>query len=737
MAGEVALVRVDVYSHHDVFLGTINEDELLAFSHSDENNGEDSVSISTLFPIKQDYRLVWQDWNGIAHEHICQDPKGLHANGATIYTDTALNSICETFHDYIEDKRPYSYGFAKALEVALEPTRWSVGTVDQSGTVSSGLTFYHTSCREALQAILECGGELETVITVDGSGVTKRAVNIRAHRGETATHKRFAYGKDVTDISRTEHWGAITACYGYGKGVETDSGGYGRKLTFGDINGGLNYVADAEALKKYGRPDGSGGFAHKFGEYENSDCEDAEQLLTETKAYLEEHKEPGVTYEANVIDLVQFGREWEGCGVGDDVQVVDTAFEPELRLEGRVSKLVIDYVNKTRTVTLGNVQSTLASRMSSQQAEIKSLSNRSSNWDATTSASPSWLQTMMNGLNEQFNASGASYCYTSFTQGTIWSNVPLDEKGKPTQTGASAIQLCSEGLRIADGTNEDGDFNWTTFGTGKGFTANLISAGKIVGGSSYWDLDSGRFVISDGKTESEINSGTYSIKSVNGDEYVRIGPSRVDLGYNNIDSLLTFSNARAIVRTRNFPDSNGFSSVTGSFFGTPYTGEEETMVAGIGVPLSYYGNNTIYSGSIANIYLSRYYATSVYGEPTSKEDLTKENRFNYTANLASKNARLSIVHKKTGTASNEYEDYFEIAAHSGAVKKIPALDLVRGRWFYPVGTTIISNPVYDSSYSPEDYFGGSWLKLGTIKSLLGLSSSGSFGNCVVWVRDGK
>ena len=38
--------------------------------------------------------------------------------------------------------------------------------------------------------------------------------------------------------------------------METDSGGYGRKLTFGDINGGLNYVADSTALKTYGRPDG-------------------------------------------------------------------------------------------------------------------------------------------------------------------------------------------------------------------------------------------------------------------------------------------------------------------------------------------------------------------------------------------------------------------------------------------------------------------------------------------------
>lgn len=472
-------MRVDIYSRHDAFIQSIGDNELFTFKHSDTNNGEDSLSITTTAVLREGYRLVWQDDNGAAHEHVCQDPKALHADGSTLYSDTALNSICELFYDYIEDKRPYSYTFLKALQVALEPTRWSVGTVDQSGTVSSGLTFYHTSAREALQSILDCGGELRCDITVGGSGVTKRAVSILSHRGESSSHKRFAYGKDIKNVSKTEHWSAITACYGYGKGVETDSGGYGRKLTFGDINGGLNYVADSTALKTYGRPNGSGGFSHLFGEYENSECEDASQLLKETKAYLSEHCVPGVTYAANVVDLQQFGKSWEGVGVGDDVQLVDAEFEPALRLTGRVTKLVTDYINKTKEVTLGNVTETMASSYIKQQAALRSLSKRASNWDATTSASPSWLQTMMDNLNEQFNTSGASYCYTSFERGTIWSSVPLDENGKPTKTGGSAIQLCSQGLRIASGTKSDGSFNWRTFGTGTGFTADEINAGTL------------------------------------------------------------------------------------------------------------------------------------------------------------------------------------------------------------------------------------------------------------------
>ncbi|RHL22110.1 hypothetical protein DW029_09415 [Collinsella sp. AF38-3AC] len=308
-------MRIDVYTWQDAYVSTIGADELLSLVHTDELNGEDSVDIATTFPLRQGYRLVWSDRLGKAHEHVCQDPKGLHAGGETIYTDTALDSVCELYGDYIEDKRPHGYGFLQALNVCLEPTRWEAGAVDQPGTVDAGLTFYHTSSREALQSILKCGGELETEIAVSGGRVVSRKVCIRSHRGEKGGHRRFSYTKDLVSVSRTEHYGAITACYGYGKGVETDAGGYGRKLTFGDINNGKNYVEDAAALKLYGRPDGKGGRAHVFGQFEDSDCEDAATLLSETTAYLDAHKEPGLTYEADAVDLVQFGRGWEGVAV--------------------------------------------------------------------------------------------------------------------------------------------------------------------------------------------------------------------------------------------------------------------------------------------------------------------------------------------------------------------------------------------------------------------------------------
>lgn len=486
-------MRVDVYSRHDAYVGTIGARQLLSFIWTDCLNGEDTVDITTTYPLKEGYRLVWQDLNGEPHEHVCQDPKGASVAGLPIYSDTALNSICELFGDYIEDKRPYGYSFQRALEVCLEPTRWEVGTVDQPGTVSGGLTFYHTDCRSALNSILECGGELQTSITVGADGVTHRRVSILKHRGEANGHRRFSYGKDINSITRTEHWGAITACYGYGKGVETDSGGYGRKLTFGEINNGKDYVEDAEALKLYGRPDGKGGLKHVFGKYENSSCEDAHQLKDETQDYLDQHKTPGVTYEADVVDLVAMGRPWEGVGVGDDTQMVDSSFEPTLRCQGRVTKLVSDLLAKTQSVTLGNVTESIADILQQQQQQISNLQNQSGSWDAVAGTTPAFLQQLIDSLNEQFNMNGMSYMHVSYQNGFIFSSVPLDEDGRPTATGGTAMQLCSLGFRIAAGTKADGSYDWRTFGTGNGFVADWITTGTLMANL----IKAGRMVVGD------------------------------------------------------------------------------------------------------------------------------------------------------------------------------------------------------------------------------------------------
>jgi hypothetical protein len=45
--------------------------------------------------------------------------------------------------------------------------------------------------------------------------------------------------------------------------------------------------------------------------------------------------------------------------------------------------------------------------------------------------------------------------------------------------GKSAMKLCGEGFMIASGRDEHGHWDWRTFGTGEGFTADMIIAGFI------------------------------------------------------------------------------------------------------------------------------------------------------------------------------------------------------------------------------------------------------------------
>ncbi len=55
-----------------------------------------------------------------------------------------------------------------------------------------------------------------------------------------------------------------------------------------------------------------------------------------------------------------------------------------------------------------------------------------------------------------------------------------DDKGNimfETVDGTAAMMLCGEGFMIASGRNDDGSWNWRTFGTGRGFTADAIVSG--------------------------------------------------------------------------------------------------------------------------------------------------------------------------------------------------------------------------------------------------------------------
>jgi len=509
----MALIRRIGFTRFNRWGDNLGRLTVSAATHTDALDGTDELNITCAEDLVKGDRVVWIDLQGVCHEHIVDTIDRAHDDdGAPETQAVCINSVNETWDDWLDDKRP-SGGVSVALASILADTRWEVGTCDQGGTASR--TFYHESVREGLAGIIETwGGELETLIVHNGTGIVSRRVGVRAKRGNQSSAKRFTWTKDLVSVKRSvASDNPKTRVYGYGKGVETEGGGYGRRLTFGDINGGKDYVEDAEATTVWGHPDGEGGILPAVASYVNEQCEDAAQLLQETKDYLEQVKEPKVTYTASVIDLYAFGRSWEGVGVGDDVAIIDKGFSAEgVRLHGRVSQIERDLLTGDATVTFGTLTDTMADMWQSVNSALKSNSQQNALYDAAAGTSVSWLIQLQQALNAQFNAVG-TYHVETFELGEIWSNVPLNpETGLPVKATADmwAINVNGRGQRLAAGLTSDGQWDWRTFFTGGMVTADVINAGTMKAdrvraglltdekGNNFWDLTSGEFSLSAG-----------------------------------------------------------------------------------------------------------------------------------------------------------------------------------------------------------------------------------------------
>lgn len=507
----MALIRRIGFTRFNRWGDNLGRLTVSAATHTDALDGTDELNITCAEDLVKGDRVVWIDLQGVCHEHIVDTIDRVHDDdGAPETQAVCINSVNETWDDWMDDKRP-SGSVSVALTSILADTRWEVGTCDQGGSASR--TFYHESVREGLAGIIETwGGELETLIVHDGASIVSRRVGVRAKRGNQNSAKRFTWTKDLVSVKRSvASDNPKTRVYGYGKGVETEGGGYGRRLTFGDINGGKDYVEDAEATTVWGHPDGEGGILPAVASYVNEQCEDAAQLLQETQDYLEQVKEPKVTYTASVIDLYAFGRSWEGVGVGDDVAIIDKGFSAEgVRLHGRVSKIKRDLLTGDATVTFGTLTDNMADMWQSVSNALKSNSQQNAIYDAAAGTSVSWLQQLQAALNAQFNAVG-TYKVETFELGTMWSNVPIDaETGLPVKatSGMWAVNINGMGMRLAANLTSDGQWDWRTFLTGAMVSADAINTGTMRAervraglltdeeGKNRWDLTSGEFSLS-------------------------------------------------------------------------------------------------------------------------------------------------------------------------------------------------------------------------------------------------
>lgn len=449
-------------------------------------------------------RIVFCDSMGRTCEWIVMSSRESRAKSVPVCTVNCYGSMQELSRHFMPTLRRGSKDTpAQAIAKALEGTRWSVGQCDEG---SGEYSVYHQSSLASVKDIAEAYKmEVEPVIelSADGNSIAKRSVRLVKRLGRANTALRLDYGSGLLGIDRVlSADDVVTRLYCYGKGVQTTdddgnaTGGYSRKITFADINGGKEYIQDDSLLEVWGVPGPDGSLVHTEGIFEDGDCEDKATLLAEGRAALAERSKPIVSYEGTVEALGRAGFDANACDLGDNLQMVDTTFPKPLRLSGRVLEIVEDLLGdgSPSSVKVGNVIEGIVKRSEHVQQTIDRLTSSAGSWDSAATLGSAYLNGLIDGLNKVMNETGG-YTYIKPGKGLFVYDKPED--ANPTM----CIQIGGGYFRIADGKNSDGTWNFRTLGNGHGLvadaivsgtiSANLIKAGTIQdrAGKNYWNLD--------------------------------------------------------------------------------------------------------------------------------------------------------------------------------------------------------------------------------------------------------
>ena len=422
--------------------------------------------------------LLFQDADGNWQEYRIIQAQRIDSGSANLLAVTAEHAAYELLGDFIDDIRP-SLTAGLAVSQALTGTRWELGTADDLGTSSTAI--YKTSVLAGLVQIATAwGGELRFRLTVTGGVINHRYVDILTRRG-SETGKRFELQKDLIEIKQTvDTRFLVSALIGRGKGleIETDTGStYGRRLEFTDEvwttplakPAGQNWIGDDTVAAAYGP-----GGRHIKDVATFDDCTDAAELLQLTYNELQIRKLPRVTYEMTVIMLeAMTGYAHEAVRLGDTVYVINTSVTPAITGQARVTRLDRNLIDpREGTVVLGNYIPTLASAITSMSEMQASMRDRAGVWDRSTAITP--LSGAGGALEYQIDLLKTQLAATASGMSTDANGNMIFENADKT----AALKLGAGILAIAN-SKTGGEYNWRTFGTGDGFTADEIVSGMI------------------------------------------------------------------------------------------------------------------------------------------------------------------------------------------------------------------------------------------------------------------
>ncbi len=298
---------------------------------------------------------------------IIRNPEWTNGKDGPIISAECVSWMQELEDEPLEDVRAYNVTAEVATTRVLSKTRIKVGTVAELGISSAN--FYYISVKNALEIIINTwGGELRERVEFDDTGITDRYIDILPRRGQDTGH-RWYIDEDIESLNYRIESSPKTALYGRGSSLQTEDGGFTRKITFADVEWkvskgdpvdkplGQEWVGDPRALQKYGRKNKDGTRRHRVGFYEDGEQEDPGALLKETYEALQEEMEPMLNASMSVHLLEDIsGYEHRKARLGDTTIAIDDSFARPVELESRIIKFKYDVANpdKPADVELGS-----------------------------------------------------------------------------------------------------------------------------------------------------------------------------------------------------------------------------------------------------------------------------------------------------------------------------------------------------------------------------------------------
>ena len=414
----------------------------------------------------------------------------------TSTTDVKIVGVHTFFDDmesdgYVKDFRPTNREVVGVLTTILDGSRWQLGSVNVQRNYTGN--FYYVTRKEAISKLIEATQiEIKPRLEFSRGKITGRFLDVFTRLG-ARNGKVFVHGRDLLTVSEKKSQGAIyTAVVGRGKGEETDTGGYGRRISFKDVvwtksrgnavdkPAGQEYVEIPAMTKLYGFEKGT---KPRIKIVEFQDETDKEKLLRLSYEWLEKNSRMQVEYSAKVLNV-------GNLELGDTVGI----FNPKIgiKYETRVFKVKRNLVdNKLTEFGIGDkVTTSPFSRTIELAKEMKNFQ------DDTVY----WLDKIRERLSDKLiNEDGYNYDLKTDNEykvpaGYYSFDKPIDQN--PTKV----VYMGAGKIAIANSKKPTGEWNWKTFLDGTGATLDLINTGVLragriqsADGRSYWDLDTGEF----------------------------------------------------------------------------------------------------------------------------------------------------------------------------------------------------------------------------------------------------